>query len=1069
MNSLYFSLSSSSIVLSLATTLQGASPLIACSLFGLRFWNPTFGRPVLLFLDQTFSAGPVYGLPLLDRSTPYTDSVSAPVLQVCFTMQPLTLSTRSRAIVVLTFITLLCILSLGESFKALALSSFIGHAEGSHQPEKRTWESELSPFSGPPDDIDDRMKKTSVDDNLPEEVESLRDNISAENDYDKFGIPKLSLPIPLPIPIATPLSIIASIFGGHGSSSAPVPANPTASGVPAPVSGSGEGMFGSVLSILAGSPSATPAPGSDGGSSGPLGGLLSALSQAAPSPDITPPPTAPTGSGSGSGPLAGLSVLGGVASALGGVLDGSDGTDNDGVGLLGQLSSNILDPLSSIAADPAAILANPTAAINNLQSQISVVLDGMPSAMAAGLQLASNVGGNIADALNATTNVLEDAPDVAGGVADQVGSLLNAGPALATGLPAAAMSAVDQIGGILNGIPGIGSTVTGLLDGMKDDLANAASNAAPQMSAMAAVVGSQVAGILPTGLQPLVAAAVASQQTAAPGAPTQAGQLGPLLSSLSSSIATAAQSSTDSAAVDSIADSALSGLSSLINQISQLSLTAATTPASVAASTTCEYISAGKMLWSWFADIVPAQALSSVAQTTIYYVQTITALMTSTTTQTSVVTFCPSSFSSYMPSAYPGLGGSGGAGGGGSSGPPGTDTDGSGSGPCPGQGYTCSDCLDGWFCPPSQTPAAQVPCGYGWPCYHCGGGFFCIPAPQTIAPAAPAHAHSTPSVQITMPTKPPTTKDFQYVGCYQDNSNRSLRDAQILSVAGGMTNEQCASFCRMQGFPIAGTEDGTQCFCGTLLLDSVSLDETKCNMSCSGDATNSTKCGGSWALSIWTINGSLQQAQSQNPAKFLTSTTTPGWHDTLAVKSSFNAATAVYGWPSTGLAISTAVAPLPAVNASDLESAILAAVAAEASGSAPIEPASASDLSGSISMILNLGIPSMVSELSRAVPATNTKLIAGGTDVPLPLGTVNPSTTFSTFGISGMSIPMTTSASEATTSLAASKIVSSEIAARLHDGGSDGVEVGTADDDGSYVFPSIPGLPRGKALRRRAA
>ncbi|KAJ4393904.1 hypothetical protein N0V93_003121 [Gnomoniopsis smithogilvyi] len=960
-------------------------------------------------------------------------------------MQSFTLSTRSRAIAVFAAITLLCIVSFGESFKALASSSFVGRAGHPHQPAKRNWESELSPFSGPPNDIGDRVEKAFVDDDLPKEVDSPQGNNAAEDGDDKFGIPNLPLPIPLPVPLATPLSIIASIFGGQGSSGTSIPVNPTAPGVPASIDGSGGGMFGSVLSILAGSPGAIPAPGSTEASNSPLGGLLSALSQAAPSPIITPPPTAPTGSGGGVGALAGVNVLGGVASALGGVLGGSDGTENGGDGLLGQLSSNILDPLSSIAADPAAILANPTAAINNLQSQVSAVLDGMPSAMAAGLQLASNVGGDIADALNATTNVLEDAPDVAGGVADQVGSLLNAGPALATGLPAAAMAAVDQVGSILNGIPGIGATVTGLLDGMKDDLSNAAANAAPQISAMAAVVGSQVAGALPTGLQPLVAAAVASQQTAAPAAPTQAGQLGPLLSMLSSSIATAAQASTNSAAVDSVANSALSGLSSLISQISQLSLTAATTPASVAASTTSS---------------------SNVAQTTIYYVQTITALMTSTATQISVVTSCPSAFSSYLPSAYPTLGGSGGSGW--SSVPSGTGTDGSESGPCPGQGYTCSECLDGWFCPPAQTPAAHVPCGYGWPCYHCEGGFFCIPSPQTVAPAAPAHAHSTmaPS-QTATPTSPSTSQGYQYVGCYQDNSDRSLRDAQLLSLTGGMTNDQCATFCQTQGFPIAGTEDGTQCFCGTLLLDSVSLGETQCNKSCSGDATNSTMCGGPWALSIWTIDGSLQQSQSQDSKMLLTSSTMLGWQDALAVDSRLDAATGVYGRPLPGLAISTLAASPASEHISSLDSVILAAGAAEVSGLAPNETARASGLIESVSMNLNTGMSNIASELPRAVPAGNIDVITESTNIPLVPGRVISSITLSTIGTSSTSFPVTAAASMHTTRLAGLDSMRSRIAARLDARDSDGAQADAADNDGSYIFSNTPEAPRGRARRHR--
>lgn len=492
-------------------------------------------------------------------------------------MQPPTPSTRSLAIAALAGVAVLCIVSLGESFKALTTVSLLaGRAIDDHQHGKRNWETELSPFSGPPDNINDRMDEQAQAENeddhkRPDKGEQDQTSIT---DDGKFGIP-----------IATPLSIVACWFGHHCSSSTAAPGGPTQTAAPAPTDTSGGGIFGTVLSILAGgSPTGTPAPGSPAATNNPLGGLLSALSQAAPSPDITAPPIATPGSGGG-GPGA-LSVLGGVASALDGVLGTSDGTNNGGGnGLLGQLSANILNPLGALTADPAAILANPTGVIGNLQSQVSAVLGGMPSAMAAGMQIASNVGGDLADALNATTDLLDSNPAVAGGVANQVGSLLNAGPALATGLPAAAMAAVDKVGGILNGIPGLGSAVTGLLAGMKSDLSNAASNADPQVSAMAAVVQSQIAGILPSGLQTLVAAAISSQQA---GAAPQAGQLSSLLSSLTSSMATAVPAPTDDPAADSVANSALSGLSTLMAKISQLSLTASSTPPPSASTCECD-------------------------------------------------------------------------------------------------------------------------------------------------------------------------------------------------------------------------------------------------------------------------------------------------------------------------------------------------------------------------------------------------------------------------------------------------------------------------------------------------
>lgn len=51
--------------------------------------------------------------------------------------------------------------------------------------------------------------------------------------------------------------------------------------------------------------------------------------------------------------------------------------------------------------------------------------------------------------------------------------------------------------------------------------------------------------------------------------------------------------------------------------------------------------------------------------------------------------------------------------------------------PCPDHGYTCSECPDGYFCPPQQTPAQSCPCGYGWVCAHCSANYFCIPGPSS--------------------------------------------------------------------------------------------------------------------------------------------------------------------------------------------------------------------------------------------------------------------------------------------------------------------------------------------------
>lgn len=503
-------------------------------------------------------------------------------------MQPSALLSRPLAMLAIAILTILCVLSVGESFKVITSSIIARRDDAGNDAVRRSWESEQGPFSpARPDDLHDQLDEINPINNgvaVPnEEADVSHDSVL--DGEEKFGIPGL----PLPNPIVTAISIVGPALG-----------DPTAAPILPSTGAAGGGLFPSVLSILAGSPGATPAPvpGNPDGSA-PLGDLLSALSQAAPSPvqpvpAITAPPAAPTGS---DGLLSGLGVLGGVAAALSGVLGSPDDSSNDGSGLLGQISANVLGPVASIAADPGAILANPAAAVNDLQSQVSALLDSVPSAVAAGVQLASNVGGDLADALNATTDVLESVPDVADNVAGQVGSLLNAAPALASGIPAAALEAVNKVGAVLDNVPGLAQGFNGILAGLKNDLAVAVVSAAPEVSALAGAVNSQVVGVLPAALQPLVSGALSSLAMAPPSdglspspTPTPSTGLASMLSSLSASITSAspAAAATGTAAVNSIASSALLGLSSLIGQVSRLSLTAATTPPATPATAACK-------------------------------------------------------------------------------------------------------------------------------------------------------------------------------------------------------------------------------------------------------------------------------------------------------------------------------------------------------------------------------------------------------------------------------------------------------------------------------------------------
>ncbi|TPX15264.1 uncharacterized protein E0L32_004541 [Thyridium curvatum] len=222
------------------------------------------------------------------------------------------------------------------------------------------------------------------------------------------------------------------------------------------------------------------------------------------------------------------------------------------------------------------------------------------------------------------------------------------------------------------------------------------------------------------------------------------------------------------------------------------------------------------------------------------------------------------------------------------------------AGPCPGKGYSCDSCPDGWFCPPQQTPARSAPCGYGWPCPDCPGGWFCVPAPSAAAqPNAMCPGHGMPPLEgasgfmslnhpmitatVTVTASPPppppapprpsiNVNGWNYAGCYLDREARALKgDNQLTTGPEGMSNAMCIDFCNARGFSVSGTEYGSQCFCGNALVDSWLIDDSKCNMTCSGDSNDI--CGGPWALAIYGPTG--QPAMSQGPILAFTLTEPP--------------------------------------------------------------------------------------------------------------------------------------------------------------------------------------------------
>jgi hypothetical protein len=92
-----------------------------------------------------------------------------------------------------------------------------------------------------------------------------------------------------------------------------------------------------------------------------------------------------------------------------------------------------------------------------------------------------------------------------------------------------------------------------------------------------------------------------------------------------------------------------------------------------------------------------------------------------------------------------------------------------------------------------------------------------------------------------------------YLGCFRDQGDptgTSGRDLDGLAINDqGMTTEMCTQTCARQGFPYAGTQFWTWCFCGTSYGKSGPADN--CDATCQGNMNET--CGGTWANSVYQV------------------------------------------------------------------------------------------------------------------------------------------------------------------------------------------------------------------------
>src|SRR5277367_825121 len=92
-------------------------------------------------------------------------------------------------------------------------------------------------------------------------------------------------------------------------------------------------------------------------------------------------------------------------------------------------------------------------------------------------------------------------------------------------------------------------------------------------------------------------------------------------------------------------------------------------------------------------------------------------------------------------------------------------------------------------------------------------------------------------------------QNYTYQGCMTNFASKALVQSENTNF-GNLTNEKCIDYCRNKGYSIAGTQSGSQCFCGnTLTSTTLVIDENACATSCTGD--NTQVCGDNQKLSVY--------------------------------------------------------------------------------------------------------------------------------------------------------------------------------------------------------------------------
>ncbi|KAK4686420.1 hypothetical protein P7C73_g3711, partial [Tremellales sp. Uapishka_1] len=292
----------------------------------------------------------------------------------------------------------------------------------------------------------------------------------------------------------------------------------------------------------------------------------------------------------------------------------------------------------------------------------------------------------------------------------------------------------------------------------------------------------------------------------------------------------------------------------------------------------------------------------------------------------------------------------------------------------------------------------------------CGGAF-----------SAAFNIYDTTGAGAQVPSGFPTN----YIGCYPDQATRSLGNYSYSN--SGMTSAQCMRVCQADGYPVYGTENGNQCYCGVAVPSGGLMADSQCSVKCAGLSTE--YCGAGYKLSTYNLNtpvtaSSSSAVVSSSKAANATSSSSAS----KAANSTLSSTNKVAAASSVTVAVTSSSKASSITAASSKASSVTAASSSKASSVTAVSSSKASSVTAATSSKASSVTAASSSKASSVTAASSSKassITAASSGKASSVTAVSTTTSKAASSTTSKAVSSTTSTTTKTASSSTTKAASS--------------------------------------------